>query len=114
MKPEEKGARDILENIFETFKPTHQYVEVQEKDFRHLDLGFYRKSTAVLEKRSFRHVSDVEDVSIVGATSKMFKRIMIRSLISSDGTAMAGLYHPKPRFWFRLLLGPKITTWENH
>lgn len=104
MEPEEKAARNILDTIYETYKPTHQYEVVNEKDFKHLDLGFYRWNTKFLEKNDFRHIGDVEDASLVGSTSKLFKRIMIRVLISNDGTIMAGLYHPKPKLWIGILL----------
>jgi hypothetical protein len=100
-----EGAREILKRIEATYVPTHRYQTVDEKDFRHLDLGFYGKTQAWLEQKGFRFLCDKEDLTISEAPGNVFHRTMIRVMVSSDDKIATALYHPKIKpLWLRILL----------
>jgi hypothetical protein len=104
MDKHEKSAAEILASIEAIYVPTHQYARVQASQFRHLDLAFYDKALADLQALGYRHVADVEDLTISNAPRNLMKRIMIRTLLSRDGTVMAGAYHPKLKLLWAILL----------
>jgi hypothetical protein len=99
----EKGAARILAGIEAVYVPAHQYQPASPEDFRHLDLKFYGSTLNELSKSGYSHLADVEDSTISSAPSVM-KRIMIRSMLSADGTIMASAYDPKLKFIWWLLL----------
>ncbi len=101
----QEAARRILAHIEAAYKPAHDYVTVDEREFGHLDLKFYHRTTQWLEANDFVLLEDKEDRTLAGTPGNMLHRVMIRVLRSQDGTIMAGLYHPKLRaLWLRLLL----------
>ena len=100
----EKGAAQLLESIEATYVPTHQYVPADPAQFRHLDLKFYDRALAELQASGYRHACDVEDLTISNAPHNLMQRIMIRSMLSRDGTVMASAYDPKLKFLWRILL----------
>ncbi len=101
----QEAARRILADIEAAYKPTHEYATVDEREFGHLDLKFYHRTTHWLEANDFVYLEDKEDLTLANTPGNMLRRVMIRVLRSQDGTIMAGLYHPKLRaLWLRLLL----------
>lgn len=94
MQPAEKAAHEILANIEATYQATHDYRTVNAKSFKHLDLGFYDRTARILENHGFRTLADVEDATITAAPGVLMP-VLIRSLLSRDGTIMASLYHPR-------------------
>lgn len=95
MEPAEKIAQEILVLIEASYKPTHNYVEVESRLFRHLDLSFYEQTTQRLCAQSFRKLADVEDTTLSASPGNVLMPVMIRSLVSSDGSIMASIYHPR-------------------
>ncbi len=95
MEPVENAARHILATIEATFQPTHHYVTVKASSYRHLDIAYYEKATRLLTARGFRVLADVEDTTITAAPGGVLMPVMIRALLSKDGTVMAALYHPR-------------------
>ena len=105
MQPAERAARELLSSIEATYKPTHDYVEVQPYMFRHLDLSFYDATTQALSAQGFRKLCDVEDRTLAAVPGNVLMPVMIRSLVSSDGSVMASIYHPRIKpLWLRFLL----------
>lgn len=104
MKSADKAAREILENLASIYQPTHQYITVEENQFPHLDLNYYRQTQALLEQSGFRLVADIEDQTLRESKGNVLRPVMIRSLLSADGSIMAGVYHPRPKFWIGTLL----------
>lgn len=105
MQPTEKAAHDILAMLEATYQPTHRYVEVQAKDFSHLDLRFYDRTAQQLIGRGYRLLADFEDKTITETPSGVLMPVLIRSLVSRDGTVMASMYHPRIKgFFLRALL----------
>jgi hypothetical protein len=100
MDPAEKSAHEILAMLEATYQPTHRFVPAHAADFRHLDLTFYDRTAALLAGRGFRLLSDMEDRTITEAPHSVMSAILIRSLISRDGTVLAALYHPHLRSMF--------------
>ena len=102
MESEGESLMKMLEAIYQ---PEHEYVTVDENDFKHLDLGFYHKVTAGLKDLGFTYLSDEEDITLRNADKgpALFHPIMIRALVSEDTTIMAGLYHPKMKWWVSAL-----------
>jgi hypothetical protein len=99
---EKNAAKDIVDFVKKVYVPRHEYAPVNPKDFSNLDLKFYEQAMKDLIQYDFRHVIDQECVTLKGGSNDL--RTFIRVGLSSDGTIMAGLYHPKPRFLLRLLL----------
>ena len=97
MEPTEKAAHEILAVIEATYQATHDYQIVSPRAFRHLDLSFYDRTTTMLTSKGFRALADVEDKTITNTPGGVLMPVLIRSLISKDGTVMAALYHPRIR-----------------
>ncbi len=106
MQPAEKAAKDILATLEATYQPTHHYVRVSPQNFRHLDLAFYDKTAKTLGDKGFRTLADVEDTTITNTPGGVLMPVMVRSMISRDGTIMASLYHPRIR-----TLGIRLLLW---
>lgn len=105
MHPADNAAREILANLEATYQPTHEYVRVRPEDFRHLDLGFYRRTASLLSAHGFKLLADLEDRTITNAPGTVLSPVLVRVLLSRDGTVTAALYHPHiRRFWMRALL----------
>ena len=100
----EQHAQRLLANIEATYVPTHNYVEVSASDFPHLNLRFYDQVRDDLKKAGYRYISDLEDTSISSAPGTVLKRIMIRTMLSSDGSVMAAAYDLKVKFFARVVL----------
>lgn len=105
MHPTEQSAHEILAMLEATYQPTHRYVSATASDFRHLDLRFYDRTAQALGGRGFRTLADMEDRTITETPNSVLSAVLIRTLLSRDGTVMAALYHPHiRRFWMRALL----------
>lgn len=105
MEPTQQAAHDILATIEATFVPSHDYVRVEPQQFRHLDLRFYERTMRLLNAKGFRLVADVEDRTITRAPRGVLMPVMLRTMVSRDGTVMAALYHPRLKsLWTRVLL----------
>jgi hypothetical protein len=100
----EKSAAQLLASIEATYVPTHQYVPADPAQFRHLDLQFYDRALAELQASGYRLAGDVEDLTISYAPHNIMKRVMIRTMLSRDGTVMAAAYDPKLKWIWRILL----------
>jgi hypothetical protein len=105
MAPADAAAQKILAMIEATYQPTHNYVTVDARTFRHLDLKFYDKTAHKLANKGFRTLADVEDKTITATPDGVLMPVLIRTLLSKDGTVMAALYHPRIKpLMMRLLL----------
>ena len=102
----ESEGESLMKMLEAVYQPEHEYVKVDENDFQHLDLNFYSTVTAGLKNLGFTHLSDEEDITLRDADEgpALFYPIMIRALVSEDGTIMAGLYHPKMKWWISALV----------
>lgn len=100
----ESAAARILSQIQATYVPTHNYVEVSSDEFRHLNLRFYERTLSDLAKMGFRHLTDFEDTTLTNVPGTIFPRIMIRSMLSPDGTIMAAAYDLKVKMLWRVVL----------
>ncbi len=99
MATTEKAARDLLTYIEACYTPTHHYVPANLADFRHLDLKFYETTKAQFENAGFTHLCDEEDETLRQVRGNMLRRVMIRTMVSPGGDVMAGIYHPRAKFW---------------
>jgi hypothetical protein len=105
MEPAQKAAQQILTVIESTYQPSHDYVTVQAHAFAHLDLAFYENTSRRLGEYGFRTLADLEDRTISATPGTVLARVMVRTLLSRDGTVMASLYHPRiKRVWMRCML----------
>lgn len=105
MDPVSTAAQHILATLEASYQPTHDYVAVETRAFRHLDLRFYERTATMLGAKGFRVVADIEDRTISNTPRTVLDRIMIRMLLSKDGTVTASLYDPRIKsFWKRLTL----------
>jgi len=103
--PTQRAAQEILATIEATFQPTHRYVRAEAGNFRHLDLRFYDRTAQDLAGRGFQRLADVEDLTITETPGTVLSAILLRTMLSRDGTVMCALYHPHiRRFRLRALL----------
>ena len=102
MNPAEKTARDIKDFSKRIYTPRHEYGAVEAQAFRHLDLNFYDRVRESLVAKGCIWLGDVENVSLKNTANDF--RTFIRLLVSDDHTICIGLFHPKPKFWMRLLI----------
>ena len=108
MDPIQRAAKDTLAYVESVFVPTHEIVLVNESDYPHLNLKFYRAGRTELERLGFRYLCDEENLTLRNAPGHPFKPAMHRTLLSGDGTITAVLCHEKPR----LLSGMLMFVWR--
>lgn len=76
-------------------------MHVEENQFRHLDLNFYQKNKTLLEQSGrFRFLGDTENTTITARHSNVILPVMIRSMVSMDGTVSAILFHLRLKSWW--------------
>jgi len=95
VKPVEQAAHDILSVLEATYQPTHDYVAADAKAFRHLDIAWYDRMTHLLSGQGYRMLADVEDRTITNTPGGVLRPVLIRAMVSRDGTVMVALYHPR-------------------
>ncbi|HWL54878.1 MAG TPA: hypothetical protein VNQ90_20715 [Chthoniobacteraceae bacterium] len=97
-----KAAHDLEQSNQIIYAPRHEYREVDAQSFPHLDLGFYDRTRDALVAQGCTWIGDFEDLTLKAGAIDL--RTFIRILVSKDQTISIALYHPKPKFWVRLLL----------
>ena len=120
MEPAERAATEILATIEATYQAIHDYVVVEAKSFGHLDLAFYERTAKVLSVEGFRRLADVEDRTVTNTPKGVLMPVLIRSMLSKDGTIMAALYHPRIKpvlvrmlLWVMRKLPAKVVDMET-
>lgn len=81
---------DILQNNKELFETLHDYRDATDADFDGLDRGRYETATQELNGLGYRHVSDVVNTTIENLRGIT---VVIRRMISIDGTTLGAIYH---------------------
>ena len=104
MEPTEKAATDILAAIEATYRPSHEYVNVDPKLFRHLDLHWYDRTSRLLQSKGFKPLANVADRSKTALAGNVLMPALIRTMLSKDGTVMAVLCHARIKGLLRRLL----------
>ena len=95
-----KAAESVLIQIQTMWGQEHEFRQVNEKNFRHLDLLFYARNQKELEGLGFWTLGDIEDVCV--KNSRPDPRTFLRILVNYDGTIAAAIYHAKPGLLWRL------------
>ncbi len=97
--------RDAAKNILETsrglYSGRHEYRVVSPSEFAGLDIDYYDWMQQFLAGYGFRHVADIENVTL--ARKMPQARAFIRSMLSRDGTVTAGIYDVRFGGLMRLL-----------
>jgi len=96
-----RAARRILTTATDLYSTRHEYRLVDAADYPELDLSFYTDVTRRLIACGFRHMGDLENVTV--ARSFPRQRALLRSLLSADGTVKALAYDVKTLGWMGLL-----------
>jgi hypothetical protein len=99
----EQEIMHALRARLEKFSATRQtFVPVEPTAFRHLDLAFYERTRAAFEAEGFTHYGDfvIPELKETGTDLRCF----VRTLVTTDGVCAAACYHPKPVWWWRVLL----------
>ncbi len=102
-----QAAQRILANMQYTFgSGGFTYLPAREPDFRHLDLGAYRRFQSDHETQRFRHLCDMEIAEITASPTTLVARTFIRCMASMHGTVVGEYYQVRPRMsrLLRLLL----------
>lgn len=97
MHPTERAAREIVATLAATYSSTHDYVQVDPRHFRHLDLKFYDRTASALAARGFCSLADLEDRTTTNVPGTVLSAVMLRVMLSRDGTTTAAFYHPHVR-----------------
>ena len=93
------SAQNLLDDAKATYSDRHVFERVSLNDFPHLDRQFYARATSTLESMGFRHVADLEDVTLTRVYP--LTRTLIRSLLDGEGRVMAGLFDIPLPFWMK-------------
>jgi hypothetical protein len=92
------GAERIRRACRQIYVTHHDLVEVQSKDFSHLDLAFYDSTTKTFAEHGFRMLGDFEDRTISGKLAT--RRTFIRGL-TDDESVGVGIYNFQLSGWAR-------------
>jgi len=96
----EEAAKRINEDFKMLTLDRYEYISVDARKFRRLDLSFYDELQRYLESEGFRFLDDQQNVS-VRPRNRM--PVFNRYLLDKDGTTMAIIYHFVPKLSYRLL-----------
>ncbi len=96
-------AERIVSILRATYVPHHELAVVDCREFGHLDLAFYDAATDLLTSLGYRVLGDLENRTLNSNPKRAFCRIMIRGLVSPDGSVSVGIYHAKRRARHRFL-----------
>lgn len=91
------AARRILDSMRRNYQGSMTFVPAQEAEFAHLDLAYYRRLRAALEKLGFRHLCDLEILEVTNAPGTLIARTFLRAMASVDGVIAAEYYQVRPR-----------------
>lgn len=94
-------AESVLQTTRDLYSGRHEYRIVSPSEFAGSDIGYYDWMQAFLESYGFRHIADIENVTL--ARKMPQTRAFIRSMLSADGTVTAGIYDVRLGGWMRLL-----------
>jgi hypothetical protein len=97
-----RTADDIKKLIESIYVPRHEFRPVDARTFRHLDLHFYDEARDNFIAQGCTWFGDYEDLTLKSSGGDL--QTFFRNLITEDRTICIGLYHPKPKFWIRLIL----------
>ncbi len=92
--------RDARRQLANLCVEEHQFATVNAMDYRHLEFAFYEEGRRVLETYGYQFLADREDLTV---RRDQGLRIAIRCLVSRDATTVAGLYHLRQNWFYRLL-----------
>lgn len=92
------AAEDFEESHQQLWNTPMQVENVKPSQFKHLDLKFYDKTRKALEGYNFKHLGDIEVVSL---RTSLTSRVMIRNMLSPDQVVSASCFHCKGAFWLR-------------
>lgn len=101
MFTKKSAAEAILEDTKTAFSGPHEYAFINPRSFGHLDLRFYDDRMAEIESCGFRHIADLENLTL--KTTTIDPRTFLRVGLSFDGQMTSAIYQIKPRFWWRVL-----------
>ena len=87
----EEAARSILEQQRAIYGGPHEFQQVSPGDFEDQDIEFYDQTEKVLESKGFRHVADVEDLTLTRQMPAL--RTFLRVMGHVNGDITAAIYH---------------------
>lgn len=91
------AARRIIETMRRNAQGSMTFVPAQAAEFSHLDIDYYERLGAALEKLGFRHLCDLEILEVTNAPGTLIARTFVRNLASVDGAIAAEYYQIRPR-----------------
>lgn len=101
------GADRIERALRQLYVAEHELVQVDAKDFRHLDLAFYDATAKTLAEHGFRTVADIEDKTISGKQGS--RRTFVRCL-TDDESIDAAVYNHQLSAWLHWLAPNRKST----
>jgi hypothetical protein len=102
MEPIEKAAKEIMAVIEATYRPSHEYVNVDPKLFRHLDLHWYDRNSRLLQSKGFKPIANVADRSKAATVDGVLMPVLMRTMLSKDGSTWRPSV-PMGRSWSRAM-----------
>ena len=88
------GAR-VRAELAAAYAGEHDYSRVDPADFMDADLEFYREAARAFEAQGFRHLADVEDLTLTKIHPD--SRTFLRMFVDEGRMIRAAVYHVRPR-----------------
>lgn len=89
-----RSAGKLREELDAVFGGEHEYTRIDAAEFQFLDLEFYDAARALLVSLGFRHVADIEDLTLSRANPNM--RTFTRAMTADSGLIRAMIFHLRP------------------
>ncbi|HEY3450461.1 MAG TPA: hypothetical protein VGK67_29165 [Myxococcales bacterium] len=101
-------AESIRNSMRQSFFADHEYRVLPAGEVSLLDRQFYRRHQEAFAAEGFRHLGDVEDVSL---RKVQRVRALIRVMVDRPGTTSASFYRARPPFFQRVLMRLFLGLW---
>lgn len=95
------AAKEILGTLQYLFQGPDEVIPAFESDFPHIDFSKYKDLEDALSVDGFNKISDLELLNISNDPRGVYKKTLIRSLVSDDGSIVISCYELRPN-WTRL------------
>jgi len=96
------AANEIIGMMQYLFQGPDEIAPAIESNFPHIDFSKYKDIEDTLSKEGFKKISDVELVNITNDPASLYKKTLIRSFTSNDGSLVISCYELRPK-WTRLI-----------
>jgi hypothetical protein len=94
-RPRAFGGAALRARLDAVYGEPHELTRVSPEAFPEADLEFYDRARAAFERRSYRHLADVEDLTLTRIYPE--NRTFLRLFVDAGSMIRASVYHLHPR-----------------